>query len=207
MMKKTSIIIVDDQRLYRQSLGSSLSDFNIQVIGEAENGLQLFELLKMRNADVILLDVEMPEMNGSETLDSIRRVMPASKVIIVSQYNDEILMRDFMSRGANAFITKNTDIEIIADAIQKVHATGTYSPSAENVEHVEKAIFNKREREIILLACKGKQVKDIGQELNISPKTVETHLTDIYRKLGVRNRAEFLIYAVKEGLNYLGTNG
>jgi len=191
-----------------------LQDFNIKVIAEAENGLMLLKILKDLNPDVILLDIEMPKLDGSKTLDILAKEFPGTKTIILSQYDEETLIRDFFNRGARAYIPKNSKVEVICDAIKKVRDFGMYTDNVKKfIDPKElasrrgnyKLIYSRREREIIQLLCKGKTIHDISRVLCISEKTTETHLTEIYKKARVKGRAEFLIYAIQEGLNYLGS--
>lgn len=214
MQDSAEIVIVDDQKAFRDALSSILKIYNINVIACAENGNQLFEILNTRRPDVILLDIEMPEMDGSETLNQLRDRFPCLKTIVVSQYDEMILIQDFLNRGACAYLSKNTDVNIIAKAIHSVKKLGFYRENLIPLEEKKasynkrtyyKIIYSKREREIIHLICKGKQVSDIAALLNLAEKTVEANMTEIYKKAKVKNRSEFLIYAIQEGLNYLGT--
>jgi len=215
MQEDVSIIIVDDQKSYRDGLASLLMDFNITTKGYAGNGLQFFDLFKITKSDVVLIDIEMPEMDGGETLDRLRKDYPDIKAIMISGYDDETLIQDLFKRGASAYIPKDTDAEIIAHAIRVVKAKGIYKDNLAELEKKRianakrehyKSILPKREREIISLLCKGKKVCEMATALDIAEKTVESNLTEIYKKFGVGCRSEFLIFAMKEGLNFLGTS-
>ena len=213
MQDAAEVVIVDDHRAFLDTLVPILQTYDIKVVGCAENGLQLFEILQNHVPDVILLDIEMPQMDGSQAVDRLKKQFPGTKTIILSQYDDSILIQDFLNRGVNGYITKNTDVRTIAKAVHDVKKRGFYR---ENLEHlsprhpsprkngVYKATFSRREREIILLICKGMQINEIAGNLSIAEKTVEANITEIYKKAKVSTRAEFLIYAIQEGLNYLG---
>jgi DNA-binding NarL/FixJ family response regulator len=207
-----NILVVDDEHLFRQGLIALLSPHGIKTIGTADNGEQALKILKSIKPDVILLDLEMPVLNGSKTLDNIYQRYPHAKVIIVSSYHDEQLIKDNFNRGARAYVSKNEHIESLITAIRSVYKIGVYKENVPYLlktkvvrdKHYYKLIFSPKEQEIIYCICEGKSVKQIGHELYISEKTVETHLTYIYKKSQVKNRAEFLLYAIKEGLQFLG---
>lgn len=212
MGQKTEIIIVDDERLFRTGISLLLRNFDINTIGEAENGDELILLLNTKKPDVILLDLEMPILNGSQTMAIVRDQFPQMKIIIFSKYYDEELIKDIFNRGANAYLSKNSPVELVCEAIRRVVTYGIYrdnipcllkNPALKD-GHYYKLIFTKRELGIINLLCESKSYKDIGLHLFISAKTVENHAKSIFKKVNVKNRAEFGILAIKKGLNYLG---
>ncbi|MBC7861689.1 MAG: response regulator transcription factor, partial [Bacteroidia bacterium] len=131
-MKKTEnsrikLILAEDQELVRKALISLLKENpNIEVIGEAENGKKLLELLKQVEPDIVLLDIEMPVMNGQEALDVISKRFPAIKVIILSMYEEMALMSDFITKGARAYLPKGCSIERLFEAIETVNAKGHF---------------------------------------------------------------------------------
>ncbi|MGZ3932963.1 MAG: LuxR C-terminal-related transcriptional regulator, partial [Bacteroidia bacterium] len=156
--------------------------------------------------------LEMPVLNGSKTLDSIRLKFPKTKVVIISSYYDEELIKDHFNRGAMAYVSKKAGIDTVVAAIRKVHKGSVYKENIPELlktkavrdRHYYKILFTKREQEIIRLVCIAKNLKSVASELCISDKTVEAHLTEIYKKVNVKNKSEFLVYALKEGLDYLG---
>lgn len=209
---KINVLVVDDEILFRDGLISLLNKFDIHVSDVADDGQQALKILKSSSANIVLLDLEMPLLNGSKTLDNIQQRFPGTKVIILSSYHDEMLIKDHFNRGAKAFLSKKENIETVVSAIYSVHLGNIYKNNIPELlktkvvkdKHYYKLIFSPREREIITLLCAAKTCKDIGNELCISERTVEAHLTVIYKKVGVKNRNEFLIFALKEGLQYLG---
>lgn len=211
-MNELSVILVDDQRLIREGLRSVLRDYKIKVIGEADNGFDLLDLLRKEQPDVVLLDINIPELNGKETLVILRHEFPHVKTIIFSEYGDEEIVKSFMNAGANAYISKNTRVEILVEAIYGVKENGIYTGNLPELLTSEvfnrkrenfKSQYTNRERDIIALVCKGLSVKEIAAKLEISEKTVESNMTEIYKKAKVRSRADFLIYAINEGLHFL----
>ncbi len=194
---------------------SALANHKVCVKEEALNGKIFYEMLKSNslNSGIVLLDIEMPEMDGGKTLDLIKKEYPNIKVIMLSQYIDEELIRDLFNRGANAYLTKDMEAVEIADAINQVNLNGEYRGNLLQLfkknqsitkRNFLKTLYTNRETSIIVRLCEGKSVSEIASELYVINKTIESHLTDIYRKSGTKNKSEFLIYAIKEGLNYLG---
>jgi two-component system, NarL family, response regulator DegU len=212
MLSKVNLLLVDDEALFRAGLISLLKQYNVVSITEAENGEQALTKLKLKKSDVVLLDLEMPVLNGSKTLDNIIQRFPSVGVVIISSYHDEQLIKDHFNRGAKAYVSKKENIEYVVAAILIVAAGGVYTENIPGLlkvkcfkdRHYYKLMFTTREQEIIPLACTSISLKEIGAELFISERTVETHLTAIYKKLGVENRQEFIRMATKEGLHYLG---
>lgn len=193
---------------------TALKRYDILVDAEARDGKELLDLLKKSYRwDIVLLDLEMPGMNGSETLDILKRFYPYVKVIMLTQYTEEELIKDFFNRGVRGYVTKHEDMDVIAKAIRVVHASGYYRDNLPALlapgntgakKHLYKLRFTKREKEIIHLLCEGKMVKEIAQTLCIAEKTIENHLTIIYGKSKVSTRQEFMILAINEGFNYFG---
>lgn len=215
LKKPIRILIVDDQKMFRDGLERLIeTQDSFSVIGHASNGFELLHILETIIPDVILLDIEMPEMDGADTLDILKKVFPEIKVIIITQYDEGELIKNLFNRGANAYVPKDTSYLVMFDAIQTVYSKGIYLDNLPQLETKSYSLkekpyklkFSRREREIIHLLCSGDQVSDIAKKLCISNKTVESNLTEIYKKACVDNKGEFLIYAMKEGLNYIGAD-
>lgn len=177
-----------------------------------KNGAELLKILTFKRPDVVLLDLEMPILNGSKTLNQVVKSYPGQKIIIVSSYYDQELIKDVFNRGANAYISKNCDKELLIQAIRRVHSYGLYKDNipcllqkpAIKDHHYYRLIFTKREIEIIGLLCQAVSYKQIGVSLFISEKTVENHAKSIFKKISVKTRSEFGITATKLGLQFLG---
>ncbi len=211
-MGPINILIVDDEFLFSQGITSLLGNHNINTIATASEGNSALRLLKNIKPDVILLDLEMPVLNGSKTLDNIGIRYPKNKVIIVSSYHDEQIVKDHFNRGAKAYVSKREKLETLVSAIRTVHAGNIFNDNIPSLieakvvrdHHYYKLIFSSREQEIIVLLCEGLTRKEMANRLYLSEKTIETHLTEIYKKVKVKNRHEFLILAINEGLQFLG---
>lgn len=209
------VAMVDDQKMYIEVMKTTLALYSIHVDETALNGTDFLTLLNKNkiSSKIILLDVEMPELDGGQVLDILNKEHPHLKVIIMSLYDEKEVVRNFINRGACAYVPKSGDLSILVDAISSVNKLGVYKANLKGLLEQEprlrksneyKMMFSDREREIIYHLCLGRYVREIALELHVAEKTIETHLTNIYKKSETRNKSEFLIRAVKVGLNYLG---
>ncbi|MDO9000187.1 MAG: response regulator transcription factor [Bacteroidota bacterium] len=210
---KINILIVEDEQLFRKGLTYMLQKYNINTIGLADNGEQALEFLKECSPDIVLLDLEMPVLNGSKTLNKIMKSFPKTKVIIISSYHDDELIKDNFNRGAMAYVSKKEDIKIVVAAIKAVHKGKIFEDNIPELlkikcfkdGHYYKLLYSEREKEIIHYICKGFSVKEISNILLVSCSAIETNLTIIYKKANVKNRQEFLSFALNNGLQFFGT--
>jgi DNA-binding NarL/FixJ family response regulator len=210
----TSVIIVDDHELFRMGMKAMLaSKEGILVAGEAGSGEELFLLLQSTTADVVLLDIIMPGMNGVEIARLLKKKYPAMKILILSSENSRDVIGDLMEAGIDGFISKQRSEgeNELAEAIRSV-ASGleyygkdisallyrVYVSIKKRTEIT--AEFTDREREIILLCRDGLLSKEIADRLCISPRTVDTHKTNIFSKLGIKNMKEVVRYALEHGI-------
>lgn len=212
--KKYKLAVVDDQKLFRQGLISMLNEFSgLKVIIEAENGRDLIEAMKKSKPDVILLDLEMPVMDGIETTEAVRKRYPDVKIIILTMHDDDSFISHLIEKGANGFLLKDTHIESVVDAIYAVAETGFHFN-----ERISKAMvkglvksqrikpsftaanLTRKELEVLLLICKEHTTREISDMLGISTRTVDGHRDNILQKTGARNTAGIVMYAVKNGL-------
>jgi len=144
-------------------------------------------------------------------MDNIRQRFPDLKVTIISSYHDEELIKDYMNRGARAFVSKREGVDVAIQAIQHVYATGFYRANLERLyknpapkdRHYFQMLFKQREKEIIVLLCEAKTNPEIAAELCISEKTVQGHFTKMFKKAKVENRNQLLKYALDAGLQFL----
>lgn len=213
--EKIKIIICDDHQILVQGLKSLLKDnSDVEVITIANNGLELLEVLKTKKPDVILLDLDMPVMDGLETLKKIRTFNHEVKIISLTIHLEKDVIQKMMDNGANGYLLKSVSKNEILEAIRKVHTGKIYiSDEATNVlldkgklenktPVLEEAVeeLTKREIEILKLIAEGYSNTEIGQMLYISPRTVDTHRTNIMKKLNVKNIAGLIKYAIQTGL-------
>lgn len=214
-MSKIKIAIADDYKIYRDGLKVNLSaDDNLDVVLEADNGEDLLHGLTDAQPDVIIMDLKMPIMDGMEATKEVRKRFNAMKVIVVTMYEDDKFIIHMMENGANGYLLKNADSAEIIKSIYSVHETGYYFNDLVNKALLKKLLlkgnvrpsFNQnielteRELEVLKLICEEKTAAEIGKELFISVRTVEGHRTKLIEKVGVRNTAGLVMFALKNGI-------
>jgi DNA-binding NarL/FixJ family response regulator len=212
--ERISVIIADDHKLFRKGIRSLLEEFHfIEKIYEAGNGLELLELLKLLDSlpQVILLDIQMPVMDGAEAHKRIRKLYPDMKVIILTMEDDEQFIMYMISEGINGYLLKNAEPEELEEAIQKVYINGFYFPASMSMLVIKSAgqkklekpnlpEFSERELEVLELICKEFTAPEIAEKLEISHRTVEGHRRKLLEKSGAKNIAGLVMYAVKNNL-------
>jgi DNA-binding NarL/FixJ family response regulator len=214
MKKKIHIGIVDDHLVLRQGMKMLLKEYaHLNVIVDAGNGKELLDALRTSMPDVILLDIEMPVMNGKEALDKVLEKYPKLKVIIMSTHFNDGYIIEFIKNGACGFISKSSDIEKIVDAIQSVHELGYYydhkvsavmARMIKRIPSVPKLVpdteFTRREVEIIKLVCNKKTNNDIARQLNLSVRTIEGHRYNISKKTNTSNTLDLIDFVMQNNL-------
>lgn len=211
-MKKIKIFLVDDHKLFRNGLSLLLEcEKDIVVSGEAENGQAFCEAIEKDQPDVVLMDIEMPVMDGFETTKKCCEKYPELKVIALTMFGEEQYYLKMIEAGAKGFLLKNSDIEEVIKAIKTVYDGGTYFSQeilyhmVKNIKEVRKEAvpvvkLSKREKEILELICKGFSNTEIASELNISKRTVEKHRSNILIKTQTYNTASLVMFAVENKL-------
>jgi DNA-binding NarL/FixJ family response regulator len=177
---------------------SQLKD--VMVVGEASNGTEVMEILANTNAHIVLMDVDMPIMNGFETAELVKEKFPWTKVIVLTMHKETQYIKRLLKTGVAGYLTKNSSNEELSNAIEVVQNGGKYLCS--EVQHVllnkvepqESEKLTGREKEIVQLIVAGLSSKEISEKLFLSIKTVETHRGKIYKKLQVKNVAELIQY-------------
>lgn len=208
------VAIADDHTLFRTGVKTSLSTRkDIQIVAEAENGMQLLNLLKHIEPDVILLDITMPIMDGLTTLPEIKKLYPEVKVIMLSMHNDHSIITRMMEVGANSYLTKDSDSEVIYQAIKTCHAddfffndltnkallNGLRNKRAPEPEPAE-VHLSEKEITILKLMCDEKSTKEIADMVDLSPRTVEAIRDKLKSKTGTKSMAGLVMYAIKAGI-------
>jgi len=195
------IAITDDHTLFRKSLSLLVGSFeNMQVVVEAANGKELLDKLESVQVDILLLDLQMPEMDGFETSLIINEKYPDIKILILTLQKEEDAIKKVMDQGVHGYFTKNTDPSELKNAIVKLSDDGFYfeksltdimqnilKDSAIITKATESIIFTEREMDIVRLTLKEYSGTQIAYELNISPKTVEKHKRNLMEKTGSKN--------------------
>lgn len=212
-----NVIIADDHVLYRAGVKTALSPKkNIKIIAEADNGSHLLMLLKAIQPDVILLDIQMPIMDGITALGEIKKLYPQIKVIMLTMMDDHSMITRLMEAGANSYLTKTSDSEIIYDAIKTCHEQEYYFNSMTNKALLhnlkqrnpvmpakvmsEDAHLTDKEITILKLMCEEKSTREIAEAVELSPRTVEAIRDKLKTKTGSKSTAGLIMYAVKHKL-------
>ena len=210
-MSKIGVLIVDDHAVVRQGLRSLLElHDDIEVLGEATNGLEAVDLTNRSLPDVVLMDLIMPEMDGIEATRKIRAVSPATQVIVLTSFSEDEQVFSAIKAGALSYLLKNVSPADLIKAIQAAYrAEAHLHPEIAKKLMEEVSAAGKRstpgeltERELTVLQslARGQSNREIGQELVISEKTVKTHVSNILSKLHLADRTQAAIYALREGL-------
>lgn len=203
-----SLILADDHTMVRQAIASTLKStglFSIEY--ECADGAELVDTALKFPADIILMDISMPKMNGFAALEKLLHHRPQTKVIILSMHSEPEYVDAVKLAGARAYIQKDAPSELLIQIIQDVASGKSYFPA--NPQRGSKAIFSsinpmenltRREREIFYLVVAGRSNKQIAQLLSLSAKTVENHRSNIFKKLKVASTVELIHFAAKNGL-------
>jgi DNA-binding NarL/FixJ family response regulator len=211
-MDEVKIILVDDHNLFRNGLKLLLSGHpNMKVVAEASNGAEFLLLLNTTKVDVVLIDIEMPVMNGIEATRLAIEKQPSLKVISLSMYGEEEYYYRMIDAGVKGFILKNSEINEVIKAIQIVINGGTYFSSdvlynvVKNIKTVTKtsnhvATLSAREKEVMEQICKGLSNQEIAEILFISRRTVEKHRSSLLAKTNTKNTAQLVMHAIENKL-------
>ncbi|MBQ7863071.1 MAG: response regulator transcription factor [Lachnospiraceae bacterium] len=206
------VIIADDHSMIREGLKQLLElDGDIQVIGEAGNGEECLELLKNIKPDIILLDINMPIMNGLKLLEVLRNSKYKNqKVLILTIHNEVEYLLKAVDIGVEGYVLKDADSSILKKAIYKVCSGENYIDSsmvplmneriAQEKEKAEEDKLTRREIEVLKLLAEGLFNKEIAYKLSISEKTVKNHVSNIFKKIGVFDRTQAAVYAIKNNI-------
>ena len=223
MSLKITVLIVDDQQIIIDGITSLLNSTpTIKIIGGSKNGKQAIEDIRKLDPDIVLLDFNMPEMDGIETLEKLKNQYPQIKVIMLTGYDEIELIREALRKGAKGYVLKNVDKAQLIVAIESVNNGGTFldsnvqekviesfvksnNNSSEKVEtqiNESRNVFEltRREIDVLRLIVEGKKSTDIGNKLFISINTVDTHRKNIMSKCNTKNVAELVKLALDKKL-------
>lgn len=212
-MQKIKILIADDHEIVRFGIRSFLSTAeDIQIAGEASRGEECLKLFKKTKPDVCMLDITMPGMNGIDTARKLRELDGECRIIFLSMHLDRELLREALQCDVNAYLLKHTDKRELLQCIrtvmcgQRVYSKAVsdiliqaFSPEKFRFKKLDKKI-TKREQEVLSLIVQGQTSQDIAEALYISPRTVETHRSNLLQKLEIKNTAELVRFALEHQL-------
>ncbi|XHR92685.1 response regulator [Mucilaginibacter sp. UC70_90] len=214
-MKPIKIAIADDYTIYRDGLKIGLTqDENLEVMLEAGDGEDLIKGIETNMPDVIIMDLKMPVMDGMEATKHIKKKYPDMKILVVTMYDDEKFVIHLMEIGANGYLLKNAEAEEIRKAIYSVYETGYYFNNIVSNALLKKLVIKgnikpsfkegveltEREQDVLKLICAEKTANEMGKQLFLSPRSVEGIRQRLIDKVGVRNTAGLVMFAVKNGI-------
>ncbi len=207
-MSQIKILLVDDHNIIINGLRSLLEDVDdIIVVSHATNGHKALEIVKSVTVDVVLMDIDMPGMNGIEATKIMKEQYPHIKILILTVHHENSFIRNLMLAGADGYLLKNLSKDDLINAIKKIYNGHKYFSSDitmsllnSNPEKQDKPIqFTLREMDVLMLLIDGLTNKEIGKTLFISHKTVDKHRTSLMKKAGVNNIAGLVKFAIKNG--------
>lgn len=222
-MKKTKIVIIDDHQLFREGVKKIL-DFeeSFEVVAEGDDGTEAVDLVKTYHPDVIIMDINMPNVNGVEATKNLIEKFPDAKVIILSIHDDENYVTHALKTGASGYLLKEMDADALIDAVRIVADGGSYlhpkithnlvneyrrlaaeSSGTTSFHQIDVTrplhLLTRRECEVLQLLADGKSNRGIGETLFISEKTVKNHVSNILQKMNVNDRTQAVVVAIKNG--------
>ena len=213
--KKIDVVITDDHKLFRKGILSLLSDFDfIDKLYEAGNGIELLDLLEKTTPrpDVVLLDIKMPEMDGTEANKKLKELFPDIKVIILTMEDDEQFILHLINEGVNGYLMKNADPDELEEAIKKVIENDFYFTDdisamvlrnfkyGKKVEKIAESVLTPREIQVLELICREYTAAEIADELMLSVRTIDGFRSKLLEKTGTKNMAGLVVYALKNGI-------
>ena len=210
------IALVDDQKLFRSGLKLILSkQSNFEVVFEAGDGQQFFERLSFEPVDLVILDVEMPVLDGLETLTRLKREQPDIKVLMLTMHESDRLITHLMQAGANGFLLKDEEPEVVCRAVEQVIQDGVFfrdyvskallkgnqrQAKSRSSDDLLRPKISERELEVLQLICQEYTSQEIAEKLFISVRTIDGHRRSLQEKTGAKNIAGLVLYAVNNGL-------
>ena len=207
------VLIADDHTLVRESLVSLLQqDGDVQVVAQAADGLETVEKAIATRPDIVVTDISMPRLNGIEVVRRLKEALPETRVLVLTMHQEDEYVLQAVRVGASGYLVKDSAASELLAAVRSLRAgRGYFGPQAskalaEQMQHPEREVgdpygsLTAREREVFHLIAEGLTTKEIARKLDISVKTAENHRARVIDKLGVRNTAELVRYALRRGL-------
>jgi DNA-binding NarL/FixJ family response regulator len=208
-MKRIRILLADDHLMLLDALSSLLGQ-EFEVVGVARDGGAMLEMATTLHPDIIVVDISMPQFNGIDAARILRKQGNAAKILFLSMYADLPLVQEAFRSGASGYVLKCGGMDELVKAIQCISHGGTYvTPLLGDListllttaqQHDRPATLTARQREVLKLLVEGRTMKEIGQQLNITARTTESHKYEIMRNLGLKTTAELIRYALRINL-------
>lgn len=214
---KRKIVLADDHAIVRNGVKAVLEKLgkNMEIVAEISNGKDLVDYAQKHGADVYVVDISMPVLNGIEAVERIVRRNPDAKVVMLSMYDDRVSVEKSLKAGAKGFIVKVSTADEIVDAIEEV-AAGPFYLCSKVSKYIVQGFLGKsssrkrdvtgltpKEKEVLQLIAEGYSSKQIAKSFNLSLNTIHVHRNNIMKKLGIHKQAELVRYAIKEGIAQL----
>lgn len=210
-MEKFKVLLADDHAIIRDGLKQILADTDdLEVVGEAANGVEVLQQVRQKKWDVLVLDISMPGRNGLDLIHLVKDEQPGLPILILSMHHEEQYAVRALHAGASGYITKESDSDLLVAAIRRVASGGVHisdkvaelmvrgmRPSGEALPHT---VLSDREFQIFNMLVSGLGLTEIGAELSLSVKTISTHKTHILQKMNMTNTAELIRYAIAHEL-------
>ena len=202
-------MIIDDHPVFVIGLKGLLKDMSeMEVVDTAYDGHEAVMKIAAQQPDIVLLDVMMPEMDGIEVTEAVHRYSPETRILILSSTHNMQTISKLVEKGIDGFVSKDAPAAEIRDAVSCcLNGTGYYGTDIANIiervhtsRNVANDLFTPRELDVIRLSCEGLQYKEIAERLGNSTKTVDAIKSSIFRKLGINNTTELVLYAIRNGL-------
>lgn len=213
MSKVIRVLLADDHAIVRDGISAVVARCkDIEIVGQVVDGKQAMEAVARLHPDIVLMDITMPVMNGLEATREIHKQFPATRILVLTQHENKEYIMPLLQAGAVGYISKRARAQEVLQAIRTVHATGAYLPpeiasrvvtalaESQDAHATNSILLTEREIQIVRLIAEGLSSRQIAERLSISVKTVDTHRSNIMEKLGVRNSAELIKYAIREGI-------
>lgn len=207
-MEKRSIVIVDDHRLFRQGLKLMIQEFDrFEIIGEASNGVEFLDFIEHSKPDLVIMDINMPEMNGIEATRRALKKYPDLSIMVLSMLGEEDYYNELVEIGVKGFLLKSSDPDELINGINRIADGAVYfsqellmgilesKMKRENV--IKDVAFTPREMEVLKLMCKGMTNAEIADVLFLSQRTVDRHKSNLFAKTDTSNSISLVIYAIR----------
>lgn len=217
-MAKIKLALVDDHNLFRRGIATILGQVtDFELVLEASNGQEFIDKIPRRMPDVVLLDLQMPVLDGTATADYLRENYPLIKIIVLTMHDEDRMVLHLLEKGVSGYLLKDSDPDEVERAIRKVMDEGVYlnefvsramlrrmtnktTVVKQSTLYNSKILLSEREKEVLKLICEGMSTAEISDKIFLSPRTVEGHRLRILEKTGTKNTAGMVAYAFKNDL-------